>query len=234
MSDDSPKVEVLVPSAFRNPERLRDIGQPVSGAAARRIAEPASYVVDGGPQRTAARHGLSGAEIERLSGAIRLMEAYQRRRSGLWWVTTDKGCSREIIADIGKRITRLQAEYGLPRYGVTVFECRGGLHAHVIYIGTQKIAQRLTSSAAFGGIIKVARVPDPNGLACKYLAKERTPQAGYRRQHLLGGRIRGSHRLEGGGDRVRLSRNLERDAIEAGHVKSWRHTNAKRNRLATT
>jgi len=45
---------------------------------------------------------------------------------------------------------------------------------------------------------------------------------------MLGGRISGSHRLPGGGDRVRLSRELERDAIEAGYVEPWRHTNAKR------
>jgi hypothetical protein len=27
---------------------------------------------------------------------------------------------------------------------------------------------------------------------------------------------------------VRLSRNLERDAVRAGYVRAWRHTNAKR------
>jgi hypothetical protein len=33
----------------------------------------------------------------------------------------------------------------------------------------------------------------------------------------------------GGGDRVRLSRELERDAIDAGYVEPWRHTNARRS-----
>jgi len=60
------------------------------------------------------------------------------------------------------------------------------------------------------------------------LAKERTPQAGYR-SRVLGGRLKGSHRLDGGGDRVRLSRDLERDAIEAGAIDPWQHTNAKRS-----
>jgi hypothetical protein len=54
-------------------------------------------------------------------------------------------------------------------------------------------------------------------------------QAGYGRQHVLGGRLRGSHRLDGGGDRVRLSRDLERDAISAGYVEPWQHTNARRS-----
>jgi hypothetical protein len=74
---------------------------------------------------------------------------------------------------------------------------------------------------------KIELVTDIGGLK-KYLAKERTPQAGYKRRD-LGGRISGSHRLPGGGDRVRLSRQLERDAIEAGLVDPWKHTNAKRS-----
>ena len=61
-----------------------------------------------------------------------------------------------------------------------------------------------------------------------YQAKERTPQAGYGRERQLGGRITGSHKLEGGGDRVRLSRELELDAIQAGLVETWQRTNAKR------
>ena len=74
---------------------------------------------------------------------------------------------------------------------------------------------------------KIGPVTSIGGLK-KYLAKERTPQAGYRRRD-LGGRISGSHLLPGGGDRVRLSRQLERDAIEAGLVDPWKHTNAKRS-----
>ncbi len=62
----------------------------------------------------------------------------------------------------------------------------------------------------------------------RYFTKERTPQAGYGREHVFGGRLRGSHRLDGGGDRVRLSRDLERDAISAGAVEDWQRTNARR------
>jgi hypothetical protein len=139
------------------------------------------------------------------------------------------GLGRSVIADISKRITRLQAEHGLPRYHVTVFETSGGVHAHNVFVGNSDIVRRLKGSAYFGAIIKIKAVFDPDGLARGYLAKERTPQAGYGRQHLLGGRIRGSHRLEGDGDRVRLSRHLERDAIEDGYVEAWPHTNARRS-----
>jgi hypothetical protein len=150
-------------------------------------------------------------------------------RSGLWWLSTDRGTSRSTVADIQKRVTRSQIDYGLRPYNVTTFETRGGLHAHIVFLGNSEIARRLKNSTAFGKFIKVDLVTDPEGLARKYLAKERTPQAGYGRQHTLGGRLRGSHRLDGGGDGVRLSRDLERDAIAAGYVKPWQHTNARRS-----
>lgn len=178
--------------------------------------------------RTVAPHGLSGAEIRRLSDAMRFMVLHCSKRGRLWIAHLNKGSGRAIVADVQKRINKAQTKYALPRYAVTVFETSGGLHAHVVYIGNAAIATRLKVSTKFHGI-EVARVTDADGLARGYLVKERTPQAGYQREHLLGGRLKGSHRLEGGGDRVRLSRNLERDAIEAGIVEPWQHTNAKRS-----
>jgi len=144
-------------------------------------------------------------------------------------LTTNRDARRSFIADIWKRITRLQGSYRLRRYSVTTFESRGGLHAHIAFIGSHDIARRLRASKQFGDLIDVRHVTNHNDLARKYLAKERTPQAGYKRSHLLGGRIGGSHHLPGGGDRVRLSRELERDAIEAGYVEPWQHTNARRS-----
>jgi hypothetical protein len=143
--------------------------------------------------------------------------------------TTARATPRDVIADIWKRITRLQGMHRLRCYSVITFESRGGLHAHIMFLGTHDITQRLKQSARFGEVLDVRPVTDPDGLTRNYLAKERTPQAGYRREYILGGRIRGSHRLPGGGDRVRLSRELERDAIEAGYVEPWRRTNARRS-----
>jgi len=157
------------------------------------------------------------------------MELHRRPKSGLWCLHTNKDTPRSTISDIQKRITRLQIERGVRPYNVTTFETRGGLHAHIVFLGNREIAKRLKSSTAFGEFIQVDPVTDPVGLVREYLAKERTPQAGYRRHHVLGGRLRGSHRLDGGGDRVRLSRDLERDAIDAGYVEQWKHTNARRS-----
>jgi hypothetical protein len=170
---------------------------------------------------------MHGKEISRFNGAVRFMSLHCSRRCGLWWATTEKSTARTAIADIQKRITKLQGAHNLPPYNATVFETLGGQHAHIVFIGDPDLVQHLKSSATFGGIIEVEPVTDPNGLTRKYLAKERTSQAGYKRTD-LGGRISGSHHLEGGGDRVRLSRDLERDAIEAEYVWPWVHTNAKR------
>jgi hypothetical protein len=109
---------------------------------------------------------------------------------------------------------------------VWIFETRPELHAHIVFVGNRNVADALRRSRLCIGT-KIEPITDIGGLK-NYLAKERIPQAGYRRRD-LGGRIRGSHRLPGGGDRVRLSRQLERDAIEAGLVDPWKHTNAKRS-----
>ncbi len=176
---------------------------------------------------------MTGFEVERLDGARRFMELHCRpsrgpRRRELWWVTVNGGSTRQLIADVQKRVTRLQKALGLRPYNATVFEGGGGLHAHIVFVGNDEIAVRLRRSAAFGTSIAVEPVTDAAGLTTGYLVKERTPQAGYRRWHRLGGRLGGSHRLDGGGDRVRLSRDLERDAVEASFVEPWQHTNARR------
>jgi hypothetical protein len=150
-------------------------------------------------------------------------------RVGLWWASAARATPRDVIADIWKRITRLQGTYGIRQYSVVTFEKSGGIHAHITFLGTRDIAKRLKQSARFGELLDIGPVTDPVALTREYLAKERTPQAGYGRERILGRRIRGSHRLLGGGDRVRLSRELERDAIEAGCVEPWQHTNARRS-----
>ena len=150
-------------------------------------------------------------------------------KSRLWWVTVSKDVSRAVISDVQKRVTRLQKAHRLPAYNLTAFEASGGLHAHIVFVGNPAIADHLRQSRAFGELVEVQPLTDALALTRTYLAKERTPQAGYGREHRLGGRLRGSHRIDGGGDRVRLSRELERDAIEAGYVEPWQHTNARRS-----
>jgi hypothetical protein len=186
--------------------------------------------------RTIKPHGMTGPEIRRGSDALHLSEDEKRQvldramsdpKSRLWWLTTNKGTSRTAIADIWKRITRLQRKYLVRPYSLRGLESSGGLHAHIPFIGTPDIVRSLTA-ASFGAVVDIAPVHNADRLIRRYFTKERTPQAGYGREHVLGGRLRGSHRLDGGGDRVRLSRDLERDAISAGAVEDWQRTNARR------
>ena len=188
--------------------------------------ESSPYTVDRLLPRTVAKHGVTGAELRRFNGACHQMQRAIRSHGELWWLTTPKGSTRHEIAAYQKRITREQAACGLPQYSVWIFETRPELHAHILFVGNRNIADTLRRSR-LSIAAKIEPVTNIGGLK-KYLAKERTPQAGYRRRD-LGGRIRGSHLLPGGGDRVRLSRQLERDAIEAGLVDPWKHTNAKRS-----
>jgi hypothetical protein len=73
---------------------------------------------------------------------------------------------------------------------------------------------------------RLRRYPHMSSLV-GYLAKFASPEA-----HFAFGRsfrrARGSHRLEGGGDRVRLSRALERDLLDAGVIRPFCRTYAKR------
>jgi hypothetical protein len=154
------------------------------------------------------------------------MRRATRSQGELWWLTAPTGSTRDEIAAYQKRITRQQAACGLPQYSAWVFESRPKLHAHILFVGNRDIAKALRRSRLCIDA-EIEPVTDIGGLK-RYLAKERTPQAGYRRRD-LGRRISGSHQLPGGGDRVRLSRQLERDAIEAGLVDPWKHTNAKRS-----
>jgi hypothetical protein len=186
-----------------------------------------SYTVDRLLPRTVAPHGVTGPELRRFHGACHQMRRATRSQGELWWLTTPKGSTRHEIAAYQKRITREQAACGLPQYSVWIFETRPELHAHIVFVGNRDVADILRRSRLCIATTKVEPITDIGGLK-NYLAKERTPQAGYKRRD-LGGRIRGSHRLPGGGDRVRLSRQLERDAIEAGLVDPWKHTNAKRS-----
>ena len=218
--------EILVPVAGKKSRPFNPPSQSLGALRTEATLKRTTYGVDG--QRTVAPHGLTGPELQRLSDAVHFMRPHRPlKQAALWWATLAKGTARTDVATIWKRITRYQHICRLPAYSVLTFETRGGLHAHIVFIGVPEIARRLRR-AVFGSFVEVSRVTDPGCLVRKYLAKERTPQAGYRRNHLLGGRLKGSHRLDGGGDRVRLSRALERDAIEAGAVRPWRHTNAKR------
>lgn len=196
------------------------------------LGSPPSYRVDTAT-RSVARYdnGLSTQECQRIDGSVAFMQkAIGRSRTiGLHWVSVAKPTKgktvRTLADDIWKRIRRLQIDAGLKPYIVIVRETKG---PHLVYLGSDEIEGRLQRHR-FDGDVQFDPVTDPLKLRRGYLVKERTSQANYKRQQFFkGGRIKGSHELPGGGDRVRLSGELERDAIAAGYIDPWRKTNARR------
>lgn len=184
--------------------------------------------------RTTVSYGLTGNEVKRLVNGTAFMLTQRRQ---MWFATVGdrlfddiaSGKARDIIADVEKRIGKLQKELSLPTYRLTVYEGIGGLHAHMLFIGRQKMVEQLIQSPTFEPYLDIRWAYDVPGLSEAYLCKERTSQADYGLgNRLKGGRRKGSHRLPGGGDRVRLSGALKRDAIAAGYVEPWKPTNAKR------
>jgi hypothetical protein len=193
---------------------------------------PPSYRVDTAA-RTVAEHnnGLSPKECRRIDGSIAFIEKISRkdRKGSIHWVSVSKPTKgktfRTLADDIWKRIRRLQRDADSPPYIVLVFETAG---PHLVYLGNDELEQRLQRHR-FDGNVQFDPVNDSLRLRRAYLVKERTTQANYQRQQFFkGGRIKGSHKLPGGGDRVRLTGELERDAVAAGYIEPWRKTYAQR------
>jgi hypothetical protein len=106
--------EILVPEISRASNRLRTTKQMVRPLEKGRCNDSPSFIVSRLPTRTARPHGISGPEINRLNGAVRFMSLHCPRWGRLWWASLNKGSNRDLIADVQKRITKLQAQMLCP------------------------------------------------------------------------------------------------------------------------
>jgi hypothetical protein len=151
-----------------------------------------------------------GNEAHRIRAAISFMADHCAPPAVLSFITTNKPTSsRALIGDLAKWITAMQRRHSVPQHVMQVFEMRSGLHGHLVAPCNADMERRLRGSAKFAGI-EVRPVTNAAGLA-GYLSKE------------IG------HHVAGGGDHCRLSRQLERDAVEAGAIEPHRHRNAHRS-----
>lgn len=190
--------------------------------------------------RTVARHnnGLSKEEVRRLCDSIEFMS---RTTLPLYWAVLgddaldmSSGDARKEFGRFKSQLGQTQKRKGYPAYYTEVLEAQGGLHSNLVFIGDEKLALSLLRSfpslmrSGYGQGNAMQCVYDISYLTRRYLAKERTTQANYALGWNQQTRARGSHRIEGGGDRVRLSKALEADAIAAGAVEPWKKTNARR------
>lgn len=140
--------------------------------------------------RTTAPHGLTTAEIKRLFGGVHCMAKRQRQMffatlgDGLQDMST--GEARDIAEVFLKALVTEQKDRGLPQDWLLVWECSGGLHCHIIFIGNRAIVERLSRSDRFGQHLHVRWAYDVSGL-CPYLSKERTSQAQFGIGAFIGG-----------------------------------------------
>jgi hypothetical protein len=152
------------------------------------------------------------------------------------------GEARREFSRFQSQLVQAQKRAGFPQYAAYALEVTGGLHENVIFIGDERLARKLCRSfscymqSGYGHGLGYSMQPagDPVHLASHYLAKERTVQANYALGWSWGSRERGSHRMEGGGDRVRLSSALKKDGIAAGAIEPWQATNARRSPFVTS
>ncbi len=185
--------------------------------------------------QTTAPHGLTSAEIARANSAVKHMLDGGHR---LYYAVlgfpgldfTRKDCE-EFSRSLKNLLTTAQRRAGIPRHWVELIEVEGGAHFNIIFPANREIVESLRKSEKFAlctpfgkPILRIERAPTALNLVNVYLAKEATPQAKYALGAAIGKRRDGSHRLEGGGDRVRLSKALKADCSEAGRIEDWKRT----------
>jgi len=176
-----------------------------------------------------------------MQGAIRYMR--KRRLKLFLFVIGDAiqskslGATMETSNQIRSCLMVLQKRAGLSPYWLEVWEVTPNPHVNLIAPATEDIALKMAEAypeyfvGGFGtgretGRYAIQPVYDARHLQT-YLAKERTSRASFA-LHMPRQKT-GRFPNEFIGDRVRLSRALKRHAIEAGDVKDWQRTNAKRS-----
>ena len=213
------------------------VGEPIEGASISPSGGdyPRSYIVrESSANRTISRHhnGMSQTEREILSAALTRI-----RRDGGPAIYLTLEAHDESEYEARRRFDRAKADFGQmqsragdPRYMVEVLEGSPTVHSHIIGrtpkgSRPRDIIDRLKRSKVYGDGLEGKTVTDPDGLV-NYLSKEATPQAHYRKSFR---RKKGSHKLgDGGGDRVRLSKQLEADLVGEGILQPRIRTYRKR------
>lgn len=217
--------EIFVPALSGTAAEISVIAQSDTGhSQASKNLSPSYSVLN---SSTFLSWGISPDECRRLVNAGHFLKEQRKR---LWWASTNAGLSdaRVLVDKLTRLIVKQQKSHGLPQYWLRVWETDPDIHAHMIFPGNRRIAATILASK-LGAFVDVDVVTDLEGLTRSYLAKERAPTADYAlRGKLRGKRKRGSHRLDGGGDRVILSRALYDHAVAAGRIDPWARAHAKR------
>jgi DNA-binding transcriptional regulator YiaG len=177
---------------------------------------------------------LSHLELDWLTEGTR----YLRRQGAAVWVVAEayEKSERErrlLFRKVKSDLALYQRREGLRRVlNLEVLESVPSVHTNIIATmpncdALDRTIERLYN-AAYGSGVYAQAVTDWNGLTT-YLAGEATPQAWHKAGRSFP-RIKGSHPLgAGGGDRVRVSKDLEAALLRSGRVEPRRRTYAARS-----
>lgn len=197
-------------------------------------------VVTRGPAgRTTAPHGQSPGEVDRVNGVVEALRSLKVSLFALTVAAHGRPTAeiRRIVGEALRHIQQEQRRAGAPRvYWMSVWHADPRPHAHILAAFPPGEGMRRLKNVQDRPTF--ARHDRPGGGRCikvqpalpdwvPYVLEERTPQANFGDRK--GRRRKGSHRLDGGGDRVRMSADLRADAIARGWVTDWKRTNARRS-----
>lgn len=193
--------------------------------------------------RTAGRDGLSVQELKRIHAAGRFI--FERGWAAVHVTVAahhvdDEVSLRKTLREIKSRISDCQRRGGMKRqYSITVFEATCSTHAHILVAASPEAARllrRISDSPKFskfddaGNAFIDTRKVTRRGIGswCNYVSKEMSTWTRKTAGSHLPCYWRGRHRLEMGGDRVRLSRPLKADLERYGAIQAYHQTYAKR------
>lgn len=137
--------------------------------------------------------------------------------------------ARKTSGEVKSWLVQEQGRSKIPQYWLEVLEVTGGLHSNLVFPANRKIVAKMRKKwpNLFKRKKSIRWVYDWHRLAYGYLAKECTQDAYVKFTKRI--KKTGTHYIDGGGDRVRLSRALKRDALAAKAITPWTTTNAKRS-----
>lgn len=208
---------------------------PQSGRAPSLLVIDATHRRTVERQRTTAPHGLSHHELPWHTEGMR----YLRRQGPAAHVTVEpidglpERAQRKLFREVKNRLALFQRREKMRRVLIhEVLESDPSPHSHIVAAMPDREAwKRLTEcfyNAAFYRHVLVEDVWDWDGLTT-YLAGEATPQA-WKKAGRSFPRVKGPHPLgEGGGDRVRQSKDLEDALLRSGRVMPRLRTYAARS-----
>jgi len=193
---------------------------------------------------TIAKDGLSWKEIIRINAASHELKRVQKK--GLKFIYLVLGdnllemTAQQAYATMRSfqnYLMKILSDKGFPKLWLNVVEVSGGVHANYFFIGDEALAKKLAdkynqfckNGVGRGRAIQILNEESFES-KIRYVCKERSTQTNLMQLPGYPQRIRKSHLIEGGVDRVRLSKALKKEVLQRHPNLTWRKSLYKQPR----